>query len=54
MAGSEWDKMMSGDYYNAYDPELVAARYKAKKWCRRFNDTDGDPDDLGLEGLTKK
>lgn len=39
---SELDKMLSGALYAASDPELVAMRSRARRLCRRFNETDPD------------
>ena len=40
MADTEWAKMVRGDLYLANDPELVAARVRARRLCRRFNAVD--------------
>lgn len=50
----EWAQMLSGNNYNAYDPALVEGRYNAKRICRKYNDTEGDPHELGLSGLVKE
>lgn len=35
---TEWERMLNGKLYNPGDPELAAARLRAKELCRRFND----------------
>ena len=42
MADSERAKMVRGDLYLANDPELVAARIRARRLWQRFNATDPD------------
>jgi maltose O-acetyltransferase len=37
--GSEREKMLAGELYNPLDPELVAARERARDLCRTLNDT---------------
>jgi len=37
---TELQKMLSGDLYNASDPELCTLRAKARQLTRQFNDTD--------------
>lgn len=49
----EWQVMLSGQDYNAYDPALAKGRYTAKRLCRKYNDTEGDPDEIGFEELPK-
>jgi maltose O-acetyltransferase len=39
---SERQKMIAGDLYRADDPELVAARFAARKLVRRFNQSDDE------------
>ncbi|MCQ1060320.1 sugar O-acetyltransferase [Photobacterium sp. DNB23_23_1] len=39
MAGTEKQKMISGEMYQAWDEELVAERQKAKKLCFALNQT---------------
>lgn len=41
-ARSELDKMLAGEPYLSSDPELVAMRSRARRLCRRFNDSDPD------------
>src|SRR6476661_4542406 len=36
---SEWQKMVAGELYDPLDPELTAARERARDLCRGFNDT---------------
>lgn len=36
---SERDKMLAGNLYDALDPELVAARNRARDLCRMLNDS---------------
>ncbi len=50
----EFQKMVRGDYYFAGNPVLQQARLDAKKLCRKYNDTEGDPEDLGLQRLSQK
>lgn len=38
---TEREKMLGGALYDAADPELVAARLRARQLLRRFNDTFG-------------
>jgi maltose O-acetyltransferase len=35
----EWEKMLSGELYNALDPELVQARVRARDLCQDLNAT---------------
>ncbi|KEF61280.1 acetyltransferase [Exophiala aquamarina CBS 119918] len=35
--GEEYEKMISGMLYDSLVPELEAARWKARKWCHRYN-----------------
>ncbi|XVJ60776.1 MAG: sugar O-acetyltransferase [Tepidisphaera sp.] len=39
---TERQKMIAGDLYRADDPELVAARFAARKLVRRFNQSDDE------------
>lgn len=50
----EWAIMLSGKDYNAYDPALVQGRYDAKRLCRSYNDTEGDPRESGISGIVKE
>jgi maltose O-acetyltransferase len=36
---SEWQKMVAGELYDPLDPELTAARERARDLCRGLNDT---------------
>ncbi|BFZ59102.1 translation initiation factor eIF3 subunit g [Saitoella coloradoensis] len=46
--------MIAGENYNAMVPELLEGRLRMKRLCRKYNDTLGDPEDLGLEKLADK
>ena len=37
MTRREWDRMIAGELYDALDPELVAARSRARDLCRELN-----------------
>lgn len=37
---TEQERMLAGRLYNAGDPELTAARDRAKRLCWRYNQTD--------------
>lgn len=50
-ASAEWGKMLSGEGYNCFDPVLAQGRYDGKRLARLYNDTEGDPANLGYEGL---
>ena len=39
---SERDKMLAGQLYDASDPELVSARFRARRLTQRFNALDPD------------
>jgi maltose O-acetyltransferase len=34
---NDWDKMLAGELYDAFAPELVAARSRAKQLCHELN-----------------
>jgi maltose O-acetyltransferase len=36
---TEWHKMLAGELYNPLDPELVAARERARNLCHQLNQT---------------
>jgi maltose O-acetyltransferase len=36
---TEWQKMIAGDMYDPLDPELVAARWRARDLCQELNAT---------------
>jgi maltose O-acetyltransferase len=36
---SEWEKMLAGELYDALDPDLVAARNRARDLCQTLNAT---------------
>ena len=40
MAKSEREKMLTGELYAASDPELVAARVRARRLWKQFNSSD--------------
>jgi hypothetical protein len=40
---SETDKMLRGELFRAFTPDLVAARARCKYACNRFNKTDEVP-----------
>ena len=35
--GTERDKMLAGELYDALDPELVSARYRVRDLCQKLN-----------------
>jgi maltose O-acetyltransferase len=39
MMDTERQKMLAGELYNSFDPELVLARERARDLCRALNDT---------------
>ena len=42
---TEREKMLAGDLYDPFDPELVSARERARDLCRALNATrEGEPD----------
>lgn len=41
---SERERMLNGDRYDPYDPELVAERERARELTRRYNDTAATDD----------
>ena len=42
---SEREKMLAGEFYDALDPELVAARNRARDLCQALNASrEGDPE----------
>ncbi|NLF66778.1 MAG: sugar O-acetyltransferase [Chloroflexi bacterium] len=48
---TEREKMLVGELYNAQDPELVAARRRARLLTKRLNDTRDDEQELRRELL---
>ncbi len=50
---SEKEKSLSGELYNAGDPQLVAARLYARRLLRLFNNTEADQLQLRREFLTE-
>lgn len=43
MASTEREKMLRGELYCAFTPDLIAARTRCKWACNRFNRTDEAP-----------
>ena len=50
---SEKDKMLAGELYDALDPELVAARDRARTLCQNLNATREQEQDLRRQILTE-
>ena len=50
---TEQERMLSGQLYNAGDPELAAKRLRAKELCRRFNDAPA-ADTAGREAVLRQ
>jgi len=50
---TEKEKMMSGDMYNAMDPELVNERTEARKLCHKYNSTPSEKVTKKSKLLTK-
>ena len=48
---SEKTKMLAGEYYNAFDPELVRERSQTKRLCQQFNHCPDMSPDNGLQIL---
>ena len=42
--GQEKDRMIRGELYYAFDPELIADRLRASLLCERFNATSATQD----------
>jgi len=42
------EKMLAGETYNIFDPELVARRQRVKGLLRAFNRADGEPERLDI------
>lgn len=36
----EWERMLSGEFYDPSDPELTAARLRSQRLCKQYNSTD--------------
>jgi maltose O-acetyltransferase len=53
MARSEKEKMLAGELYLATDPELVAARARARKLLRAYNQSTEDEPERRRELLTQ-
>ena len=50
---SEHDKMLAGELYDPLDPELVAARRRARLLVQRLNDSRDDEPQLRI-GIMKE
>lgn len=50
---TEWERMLTGQLYNAGDPELAAARLRAKELCSAFNNTP-PADDAGRDAILRQ
>lgn len=50
---TERERMLTGQLYNAADPELAAARLRAKELCRAFNDT-APADSAGRQTILRR
>ena len=50
---TEQERMLSGQLYNAGDPELAEKRLRAKELCRRFNDAPA-ADTAGREAVLRQ
>ena len=50
---SEKAKMLAGEYYNAFHPDLTRERRQAKRLCQQFNDCLGPLSDAE-EGILKQ
>lgn len=44
----EREKMLAGESYNIFDPELVAQRQRTKRLLRLFNSTEAESDRLAI------
>lgn len=49
----EYDKMISGMLYNALDPELMKARFNARRWMHTYNNYFPDDPEADFETLAK-
>lgn len=45
---SEVDRMLAGERYNIFDPELVAQRARTRQLLQRFNAADAETDRLAI------
>jgi maltose O-acetyltransferase len=50
---SERTKMLAGEMYDPFDPELVAGRMRARRLCRELNATD-DADETGRRAILEQ
>ncbi|WP_272509032.1 sugar O-acetyltransferase [Clostridium ganghwense] len=50
---TEKEKMLAGEFYQAFDKELVEERNYAKKLCHKFNMTDPSEQEKKIEILKK-
>jgi maltose O-acetyltransferase len=46
----ERERMIAGERYDAYDPDLIAERRRARDLCRRFNGADDEDEQRALLG----
>jgi maltose O-acetyltransferase len=49
---TEREKMVAGELYDPFDPELVAARERARDWCRDLNASRASEQDVRRRILT--
>ncbi|BFZ53521.1 hypothetical protein PYCC9005_000546 [Savitreella phatthalungensis] len=48
----EWSKMCAGgQHYDCMVPSMVQARHDGKRIARMYNDTEGDPDNIGPDRI---
>ena len=47
--GTERDKMLAGELYDALDPELVSARYRVRDLCQKLNGSRDADENLRRE-----
>jgi maltose O-acetyltransferase len=50
---SERGKMLAGELYDALDPELVAARHRARDLCQRLNASREEDQKQGEDGKSR-
>jgi maltose O-acetyltransferase len=50
---TEWEKMLAGELYDPLDPELVAARNRARGLCQDLNATREEQQDLRRQILVE-
>ncbi len=51
--GGEWRKMLAGELYRAYDTELMAARRRARRLTRLYNQTTEEESERRLQLLAE-